>query len=152
MPTDDVCVSETLAGIQRDAARKGQLPRKKGAATEKILRRLLAPIPGDLRGLCGLRDRTLLLVGFAGALRRSELAAIRLAHLEKTDRGIRLTLPLSKGEQADAVTVSLPYSDTELCSVRALEAWLKAAGLTAGPVFRRIWLPPPVTPAPASPS
>jgi len=139
VPTDDVCVSETLAGIQRDAARKGQLPRKKVAATEKILRRLLAPIPGDLRGL---RDRALLLVGFAGALRRSELAAIRLEHLEKTDRGIRLTLPHSKGAQDSAVTVPLPYGDTELCPVHALEAWLQAAGLTTGPVFRRIWLPP----------
>ena len=60
VPTHDVCVSETLAGIQRDATRKGQLPRKKVAATEKIPRRLRAPIPGDLRGL---RDRALLLVG-----------------------------------------------------------------------------------------
>ena len=139
VPTDDVCVSETLAGIQRDAARTGQLPRKKVAATAAILRRLLAPIPGDLRGL---RDRALLLVGFAGALRRSELAAIRLEHLERTDRGIRLTLPHSKGAQDSAVTVPLPYGDTELCPVHALEAWLQAAGLTAGPVFRRIWLPP----------
>ena len=139
VPTDDVCVSETLAGIQRDAARKGQLPCKKVAATATILRRLLVPIPTDLRGL---RDRALLLVGFAGALRRSELAAIRLEHLEKTDRGIRLTLPHSKGEQTDAVTVPLPYGDTELCPIHALEAWLQAAGLTEGPVFRRIWLPP----------
>ena len=138
VPTDDVCVSETLAGIQRDAARNGQLPRKKVAATVTILRRLLVPIPQDLRGL---RDRALLLVGFAGALRRSELAAIRLEHLEKTDRGIRLTLPHSKGAQDSAVTVPLPYGDTELCPIHALEAWLQAASLTDGPVFRRIWLP-----------
>ncbi len=139
VPTDDVCVSETLAGIRRDAAKKGQLPRKKVAATATILRRLLVPIPTDLRGL---RDRAILLVGFAGALRRSELASIRLEHLEKTDRGIRLTLPHSKGAQDSAVTVPLPYGDTELCPVHALEAWLQAAGLTVGPVFRRIWLPP----------
>ena len=139
VPTDDVCVSETLAGIQRDAARKGQLPRKKVAATATILRRLLVPIPTDLRGL---RDRALLLVGFAGALRRSELAAIRFEQLEKTDHGIRLTLPHSKGAQDSAVTVPLPYGDTELCPVHALEAWLQAARLTDGPVFRRIWLPP----------
>ena len=139
VPTGDVCVSETLAGIQRDAAQKGQLPRKKVAATATVLRRLLAPIEADLRGL---RDRAILLVGFAGALRRSELAAIRVEHLEKTDRGIRLTLPHSKGAQETAVTVPLPYGDTELCPVHALEAWLQAAGLTAGPVFRRIWLPP----------
>ncbi len=159
VPTDDVCVSETMAGITRDAARKGVVPRKKVAATATIMRRLLAPIPGDVRGL---RDRALLLVGFAGALRRSELAAIRFEHLEKTDRGIRLTLPQTKGEQTDAVTVPLPYGDTELCPVHALEAWMQAAGLTEGPVFRRIWLPPrpkpsttgeppppPATPAPA---
>ena len=120
VPTDDVCVSETMAGITRDAARKGIVPRKKVAATATILRRLLAPIAGDVRGL---RDRAVLLVGFAGALRRSELAAIRFEHLEKTDRGIRLTLPQTKGEQTDAVTVPLPYGDTELCPVHALEAW-----------------------------
>ena len=139
VPTDDVCVSETMAGITRDAARKGVVPRKKVAATVSILRRLLAPISGDVRGL---RDRAILLVGFAGALRRSELAAIQFEHLEKTERGIRLTLPQTKGEQTDAVTVPLPYGDTELCPVHALEAWQQTAGLTEGPVFRRIWLPP----------
>jgi integrase len=139
VPTDDVCVSETMAGITRDAAKKGVVPRKKVAATATILRRLLAPITDDVRGL---RDRAILLVGFAGALRRSELAAIRFEHLEKTDRGIRLTLPQTKGEQTDAVTVALPYGDSELCPVHALELWQRAAGLTEGPVFRRIWLPP----------
>jgi integrase len=149
VPTDDVCVSETLAGIRREAAKKGQVPRKKVAATVTILRRLLAPIPEDLRGL---RDRAVLLVGFAGALRRSELATIRFEQLERTDRGIRLTLPQTKGEQADAVTVPLPYGDTELCPVRALELWQQAAGLTEGPVFRRIWLPPGQKAAPAGSS
>jgi hypothetical protein len=75
------------------------LPHKKVAATAAILRRLLALIQGDLRGLL---DRALLLVGFAGVLRRPELAVIRLEHLEKTDRGIRLTLPHSKGIQSTA--------------------------------------------------
>ncbi len=138
VPTDDVAVSETLAGISRQAARLGQTPRKKVAATAGILRQILAPIPGDLRGL---RDRALLLTGFAGALRRSELAAIRVEQLEKTERGLRLTLYQTKGSQTDAVIVPLPYGQTELCPVRALTAWLDAAGITAGPVFRRIWLP-----------
>ena len=139
VPTDDACVSETLAGIRRDAAKQGHAPRKKVAATATVLRRLLAPIPGDLRGL---RDRAVLLVGFAGALRRAELAAIRFEQLEQTDRGIRLVLTQTKGEQTDAVTVALPYGDTELCPVQALALWQQAAGLTEGPVFRRIWLPP----------
>jgi hypothetical protein len=91
--------------------------------------------------LRGKRDRALLLVGFAGALRRSELAAIRIERLEKTDRGLRLTIPQTKGSQTDSVVVPLPYGRTELCPVRALNAWLAAAGITDGPVFRRIWLP-----------
>jgi len=62
--------------------------------------------------------------------------------MEPTDRGIRLTLPQTKGEQTAAVTVPLPYGDTELCPVRALALWQEAAGISEGPVFRRIWLPP----------
>jgi integrase len=138
VPTDDACVSETVAGIRRDAAAKGQSPEKKVAATAAIIQQLLAPIQDDLRGK---RDRALLLVGFAGALRRSELAAIRFERLEKTDRGLRLTIPQTKGSQTDSVVVPLPYGRTELCPVRALNAWLAAAGITDGPVFRRIWLP-----------
>lgn len=136
VPTDDACVAETLAGIQRTAARAGQQPRKKKAATVQVLRRLIEPIGDDL---VGLRDRALLLVGFAGAMRRSELAAIRVADLEHTERGLRLTLSQTKGSQIEAVTVPLPYGDTELCPVRALERWLAAAEFGEGPVFRRIW-------------
>ena len=140
-PTEDAHVAETLAGIRRDAPN----PIKKRAATLTVLRELLAPIPVDASapgGLAGLRDRALLLVGFAGALRRSELAGIRLADLERTDRGFGLTLPRSKGSQSAAVTVPLPYGRTELCPVRALSAWLAAASIAEGAVFRRLWLPP----------
>lgn len=140
VPTDDACVSETVAGIRRDAARKNELPKKKVAATAGIVRRLLAPIGSDLRGL---RDRAIILVGFAGALRRAELASIRVEHLKPTDRGIKLILSQTKGAQTASVTVPLPYGDTELCPVHALALWQKAAGITEGPVFRRIWSPRP---------
>jgi integrase len=137
VPTGDVCVAETVAGIRRDAARKGEAPEKKAAATASIVRQMLAKIPDDLRGL---RDKALILVAFAGALRRSELVAIRVERLEQTERGLRLTIPQSKGSQAAAVIVPLPYGETELCPVRALARWREAAGITSGPVFRRIWL------------
>ncbi len=136
VPTGDVCVAETVAGIRRDAARKGEAPDKKAAATASIIRQMLEKIPDDLRGL---RDKALILVAFAGALRRAELVAIRVERLEQTERGLRLTIPQSKGSQAAAVIVPLPYGETELCPVRALARWREAAGITAGPVFRRIW-------------
>jgi integrase len=138
-PTDTAEVSETMAGIRRDAPN----PQKKRAATLTVLRELLVPIPDDVRGL---RDRALLLVGFAGALRRSELAGILRADLERTDQGYELTLKRSKGAQTEAVLVPLPYGKTELCPVRALARWLDAVAITDGPVFRRIWLAPQASP------
>ena len=96
VPTAETAVGETMAGI---------------------LRRILAPIAADL---AGLRDRALLLVGFSGALRRAELAAIPVEHLETCERGLRLTLLHSKGERTGrGVTVAIPYGSTEFCPVRA---------------------------------
>ncbi len=137
VPTAEAQVAETMAGIHRDAANRGDMPSRKLAATADVLREILVHIPSDLPGL---RDRALLLVGFAGALRRSELAAIRVEHLESRERGLRLTIPRSKGERAGkAVTVAIPYGTTTLCPVRALRRWQEAAGITEGAVFRRIW-------------
>jgi hypothetical protein len=133
VPTAEAHVAATLAGMHREAADAGELPAKKLAATANILRQVLAGIPDDL---AGLRDRALLLVGFAGALRRAE-------HLEASERGLRLTLPRSKGDRTGSgVTVAIPYGTTELCPVRALRRRQEAANSTAGAVFRRIFVPP----------
>jgi hypothetical protein len=86
-------------------------------------------------------------VGFAGPLRRSELAGIMRADLERTDQGYELTLKRTKGSQTEAVLVPLPYyGRTELCPVRALAGWLDTGAITDGPVFRRLWLPAQVAP------
>ncbi len=140
VPTAEAQVAETLAGIRREAAERGDRPAKKTAATALVLQQILAPIGDDLPGL---RDRALLLVGFAGALRRSELAGIKVEHLEERERGLHLTLPHSKGERTGkGVIVALPYGVTQLCPVRALRRWLDAAYIQQGPVFRRMWLTP----------
>ena len=144
-PTSTVAVTATLAGITRDAAQHGDGPRPKLAARIGILREILAATGDDLRGL---RDRALLLVGFAGAFRRSELAQIAIAHIEDTEHGLRITLPVSKGDRAmQGVVVGIPYGTSELCPVRALRRWQQAAGIADGPVFGRIW----ATPRPARP-
>jgi len=142
-PTDDLRVVQTLAGISRAAAAAGEKPRRVTAATDTILRQLLAPIPDDLRGL---RDRALLIVGFAGALRRAEIAAIEVERLVATERGLVLELPQTKGSQAAPVRIPLPYGSTELCPVRAVARWRAAAVITAGPLFRRLWAPGPAQP------
>jgi integrase len=87
----------------------------------------------------------LLVVGFAAALRPSELAALTIAHLTRHEDGVALLLPWRKNDQeAHGTTVWLPAGHTDLCPVFALEAWLAAGQITEGPLFRRVWrLPPP---------
>ena len=146
-PTTTAVVTETWAGLHREAVAAGSGPRPKLAARIALLREILAAIPDDLPGL---RDRALLLVGFAGAFRRSELARIAVEHLEECEHGLRITLPLSKGDRArQGVLVGIPYGTSSLCPVRALARWRAAAAIDSGPVFRRIWVPPRPRQAPS---
>ena len=109
------------------------------------LRAAVRAIPDSLPGR---RDRALILVGFAAALRPSELARLDIAALTRHEDGIALVLPWRKNDQeAQGTTVWLPVGRTDLCPVRALEAWLAAAAISEGPLFRRLWrLPPPRVP------
>ncbi|MFT8491321.1 MAG: tyrosine-type recombinase/integrase, partial [Gluconobacter oxydans] len=87
----------------------------------------------------------ILLLGFAGALRRSEVAALCLENVALDDDGMRIRLDRSKGDRtSQGVEVAIPRGITALCPVRAYEAWLRKAKLNEakGPVFRRVWLPP----------
>jgi integrase len=146
-PTRAADVTETLAGIHREAAQHGDGPRPKLAARIALLREIVAAIGEDRRGL---RDRALLLLGFAGAFRRAELARIAIEHIEETEHGLRITLPVSKGDRAlQGVQVGIPYGHSDLCPVRALRRWQQDAGITTGPLFRRIWATPRPQDAPA---
>jgi integrase len=138
-PTASPLVSATFAGIRR--AHRRPL-RKKTALVLDPLRAALRAIPDTLPGR---RDRALILAGFAAALRPSELARLEIAALTRHEDGIALFLPWRKNDQeANGTTVWLPVGRTDLCPVSALEAWLAAAEITEGPLFRRLWrLPPP---------
>ena len=86
-----------------------------------------------------LRDRALLLSGFAGGLRRSELSAINCMDTERVREGIVLTIRRSKTDQ-DGVgrRIGIPFGRTIHCPARALENWLRAARIEEGPVFRPV--------------
>ena len=89
-------------------------------------------------GLTGLRDRALLLVGFAGAFRRSELVALDVEDLEETDAGLRVRIKRSKTDQeGQGVTVGIVPGKVA-CPVLAVREWLAHAGIASGPVFRPI--------------
>jgi integrase len=86
-----------------------------------------------------LRDRALLLVAFASAMRRSELVALDVADLEWTAEGLLIRIRKSKTDQEGfGASVAIPKGETA-CPVAALRAWLNASGITEGAVFRRIF-------------
>jgi integrase len=126
-------VREVWAGIRRQ---HGTAPRQTTAATSEVLRDALREL-ARRPGLRPLRDRALLLVGFAAALRRSELVALDLADLRPVPEGMVLTLRRSKTDQDGAGTeVALPHGQhARTCPVRALQAWREASGLRKGAVF-----------------
>jgi site-specific recombinase XerD len=141
-PTAAAVVSTTFAGIKR--AHRRPLGKKTALVVDR-LRAALQAIPETLPGL---RDRALLLVGFAAALRPSEIARLTVEHTTHHTDGIELFLPWRKNDQdARGTKLWLPKGHTDLCPVAALDAWLAAARITEGPLFRRIWrLPPPRVP------
>jgi integrase len=91
----------------------------------------LGPSPKDVR------DRALLLVGFAGAFRRSELVAIDAGAIQWTAQGMAISLFRSKTDQEwRGRNVSIPRAHAAMCPVSALKRWLELAAITEGPVFR----------------
>jgi integrase len=132
-PTEHGVVRAVVSGLRRQL---GVAQQQKTALEIDPLRTVLARIPGDVRGV---RDRALLLIGWAAALRRSELAALGASDLRFEPDGLIIALRRSKTDQeAAGEAVAVPFGAlAETCPVRAVRAWLAVAG-DAGAVFRRI--------------
>ena len=94
----------------------------------------------DLDTSAGIRDRALLLLGFAGAFRRSELVDLNLEQLEFTERALLVHLAKSKTNQYGAVEDKAIFyaPNADYCPVRCLRAWLTLLGRTTGPLFVKI--------------
>jgi site-specific recombinase XerD len=130
-PTGDEKVKAVLSGIRRTI---GAAPVRKKAATSDLVLGML-PHGSSLREL---RNRAILLLGFAGAFRRSELVALNIADLEETPEGMLVTLRRSKTDQEGVGRrVAIPRGELA-CPVAAVRAWLAAAGIIEGAIFRRI--------------
>jgi integrase len=132
-PAASPLVRATMRGIRRahGAAQRQAKP---------LLREDLFVVLGAMGDrLKDLRDRALLLIGFAGGLRRSELAAINFIDVERVREGIILIIRRSKTDQ-DGVgrRIGVPFGRTIHCPVRALETWLSAARIEEGPIFRPV--------------
>jgi site-specific recombinase XerD len=85
------------------------------------------------------RNNAILQVGFFGAFRRSELSAIHVEHIHYVPQGAEILIPRSKTDQGgEGLICAIPYGDEVLCPVMALKIWCEKAGITKGPIFRRI--------------
>jgi site-specific recombinase XerD len=132
LPTDSEGVKATMRGIRRTFG--SARVRKAPAVAAKMLG-MVATAPDKL---AGLRDRALLLLGFAGAFRRSELVALDVADIKEIATGLLVTIRLSKTDQeGQGVTIAIARGDF-VCPVKTLREWLDAAGIETGPIFRAI--------------
>ena len=133
-PTTDPLVRLAWRAIRR---RIGVAQEPKAPLLINDVRSMVGTLDSDL---AGLRDRALLLLGFAGAFRRSELVAVRKGDLEFNPDGVTVRIRKSKTDQESrSRRVGVPFgTSTATCPVRALLAWLEASGITGGPVFRSL--------------
>lgn len=133
-PTEERSVRLVMAGIRRTL---GTANDSKRPVLVPDLQAMLEQLPA---GLLGLRDRAILLTGFCGAFRRSELVALDREDIAETTEGLIVKLRRSKTDQeAAGRKVAIPRGREELtCPVHALYAWTEAAGIRSGPVFRRV--------------
>ena len=140
MDRADRHISKVLAGIRRKHAKP---PRQKEAVLGDDIKAMINTLGHDLRGL---RDRAILLLGFAGGLRRSEIVGLDVVRDDKSDgagwieifadKGVLVTLRGKTGWRQ--VEVGLGAS-AQTCPVAALESWIRFGRIARGPLFRRIF-------------
>jgi integrase len=125
-------MKQFLAGLRREL---GIAPVRKKPVLVADLKEIVGALPASL---LGKRDRALLLLGFTGALRRSELIALDVEDLEETREGLIVHIRRSKTDQeSEGRKVGIPQgADQATCPVWALEQWLQGAKIESGAVFR----------------
>ncbi|SFL48601.1 Site-specific recombinase XerD [Loktanella salsilacus] len=126
-------VKATLRGLRR---KHGTVQRQ----AKPLMRDDLLLVLDSLReSLRDQRDRALLLLGFAGGFRRSELVTLERADIETVRQGLIVTIRRSKTDQEGAGRrIGIPHGRTRHCPVAAVEVWLSASLIDTGPLFRPI--------------
>lgn len=133
-PCEREIVREEMRGINNTL---GVRPRQ---AAPLLIGHLEAIVESMGDGLRAARDRAVVLAGWSGALRRSEIAALQAEDLTFLDKGVSVLIRRSKTDQAGkGEHVALFYATrTALCPIRALKEWMQLAGIERGPVFLRL--------------
>lgn len=128
-------VKRTMQGIRRTFGTK---QRRVAALLKDDLLEIMCRLD-SLPPMKAARDKALLLIGFAGAFRRSELVALQCDDISYFENGVELLIRRSKTDQEGAGrSVFIPNARGNRCPVKALTHWLNLAGIVEGPLFRPI--------------
>jgi integrase len=134
-PVMNRLVKRTMQGIRRTY---GTAQRRVKALTKDDLLEMMVLVDQQ-KPLKAARDKALLLIGFAGAFRRSELVSLKCEDVTEYDNGLELLLRRSKTDQEGVGrTVFIPYAKGSRCPVKALKRWLALADITGGYMFRAV--------------
>lgn len=127
---------EAVRAVMRGVRRvKGVAAEAKAPLTAELIGKVVRKLPDTL---AGKRDRALIVLGFAAALRRSELVSLNIQDVRRTAEGVFLHISRSKTDQdGQGADIAVP-SGGKLKPVEALDAWMSAAGIVAGPIFREV--------------
>ena len=137
LDTKHPVIIENLMGIKR---KKGSIQRGKKPLLINHLKAIVKVIDEDkAEEIKKIRDKTIILTGFGGGFRRTELISIDYDDLEFVPEGLKITLRRSKTDQfGEGMIKGLPYfSNTKYCPVFHLKKWLELSKIKDGPIFRR---------------
>jgi len=137
LDTKHPVIIENLMGIKRT---KGSIQRGKKPLLINHLKAIVDVINKEkTEEIKKIRDKSIILVGFGGGFRRTELISVNYEDLEFVPEGVKITLRRSKTDQfGEGMTKGLPYFSNETyCPVAHLKKWIKISNIKDGPVFRR---------------
>ncbi|MCS3708216.1 integrase [Salinibacter ruber] len=146
-PTRSKSVQNVMKGIRRESNRS---PEQAPPILTEHVKEMVDSLPGNGESpsgtearaawLRGRRDRALILTGFAGAFRRSELATLRQEHIDSRPDGLLVTVPESKTDQEGKgqLVAIRRIEDSGYCPVKALRRWVAVASIEEGAIFRGV--------------
>ena len=139
LDTKHPIIIENLMGIKR---KKGNYQKGKKPILINHLKLIIEAIDKDTSeetGIRKLRDKTIILLGFAGGFRRIELISIDFEDLEFVSEGVKIFIRKSKTDQfGEGMLKGLPYFDNQkFCPVWHLKKWLEVSKIKSGPIFKR---------------
>ena len=137
LDTKHPSIIENIMGIKR---RKGSIQKGKKPLLINNLKQLINVIDEyNNQEIKKLRDRSIILIGFAGGFRRAELVSLDYDDLDFVTEGLKINIKRSKTDQfGEGSTKALPYLDnSNYCPVLSLKNWIKLTNINSGPLFRR---------------